>query len=138
MTKFIALACVLPLLAFFILQYSLDIKNSHIKGNAETIVVAACEQAKQEGCFTPEIIESMKMEFEKAGIDSDKVIIGDGTTTTPKYRTDEFDSREMIDYKIGVPIDNIFAAQSFFGLTDEENSYIKYYFGKLASERLNE
>jgi hypothetical protein len=134
MNKYIALAIVLPFLLFFVLQYSLNIKITHIKDNASDIVTAACEQAKLEGYFTPEIIDKMKEDMERIGIDTSRVIVD--VTTTPKYRVDEYDSREMIEYKIGIPIDKMFAASSFFGLSDDDNKTIKYFYGKLASERV--
>ncbi len=136
MNKYIALAIVLPLMLFFVLQYTLNIKNTHIKDLSGDIVTAACEQAKQEGYFTEEIINNMKEDMERIGVNPEQVIIE--VTTTPKYRVDEFDSREMIEYKIGVPIDKMFAAASFFGLSNDDNKTVKYFVGELASEKIND
>ena len=40
---------------------------------------------------------------------------------TPKYRTGDFDQRELIYYKISVPIEKIMAGNRFFGISDEDN-----------------
>ena len=135
MNKFIAfLVIVIPILAMFLQDVNQE-KNMHYKDSAETIIAVACEQAKAEGYFTPEIISEMKRSFDKVGIDSSRVEID--VTTTPKYRMDEYDSRELINYRIGIPIDTIIAANEVWGISDEANKYAKIYSGKVASEKLN-
>lgn len=134
MNKYIAYAIICVPLLFFVLQDSQQIKNTHYLSNSEKIIAVASEQAKQEGYFTNTIIQEMKDSFTTVGIDADRVVIE--VTTIPKYRTDKYDNRELIEYRIGVPIDHTIAANSFWGISDEQNSYIKYYKGALASEKI--
>lgn len=134
MNKFIACCIICPTILFFVLQDCQQTKNTHYLSNSEKIIAVACEQAKQEGYFTEAIIQEMKGRFTSIGIDADRVVIE--VTTTPKYRTDEYDNRELIEYRIGVPIDHTMAANSFWGISDEQNSYIKNYKGALASEKI--
>lgn len=134
MEKFLALCLCLPLMIIFIPQYGLQTQNTAIINQSEVIVDAAKEQAKQKGYFTDSIINGMRADFTAIGVDSNRVIIR--VTQTPKYRTDVFDSREMIDYEIGVPIDKIIATNHLFGIVAEENKKIHYLRGQVASERL--
>lgn len=134
MAKYIATAIILPLLLVFVMQYGLEVKNDTIISRAENIVYSAKEEAKQQGRFTPDIIERMKGSLTKLGVSDSEIIIE--VTTTPKYRTDTFDERELIEYKVGIPIKQLVAANSILGISDEANKRIHYVSGSTASELL--
>ena len=135
METYISLALVIVLLLSFIPQNIIQ-QNNHITiMNAEVIVESAKEKAAQEGCFTSSIISEMNEDFEKVGINSSEVVYKDMTTKT-KVRQDKYDVRELISYSIGIPIKKIIANNEFFGIPDEENEYLYWFTGVIASERL--
>lgn len=69
----------------------------------DTIVNTAKEQARQEDYFTKSIVSNMVAEIEAVGFEEDEITVN--VTTVPKYRTDSFDERELINYEVGVEID---------------------------------
>lgn len=120
MKQFIVLLGVVPILLIFLLQYTLDQKNNENIGRLQNYVYTAKEQAKQLGYFDhntkADLIEKITKDF---GIhEEDMEIVVD---ETPKYRTGEFDERELIYYKISVPIEKIMAGNKFIGISDEDN-----------------
>jgi len=120
MKQLIVLMGVLPILLAFLMQYSLDQRNSDNISRLQEYVYQAKEQAKQKGCFTPEIREELIGKIERTfDIDEEDMIIE--LEEIPKYRTSVFDERELIHYRISVPIDKIMAGNRFFGISDEEN-----------------
>ena len=60
MKQLIVLTAVLPLMLIFMAQFTLDQKNNHAINIIQEEVYTAKEQAKQEGCFTPAIIQDLK------------------------------------------------------------------------------
>jgi hypothetical protein len=118
--QLIVLMGVLPILLVFLMQYSLDQQNSDNISRLQEYVYQAKEQAKQKGYFTFEIREEMIGKIESAfNIDEDDMVID--LEEVPKYRTSVFDERELIHYRVSVPIDKIMAGNRFFGIPDEEN-----------------
>jgi hypothetical protein len=136
MNNFIAMALVLPLLLFFPAQYALQIKNQHNISALESIVESAKEEARQEGYFTPALINKIRVEIEEEFRDVSAGEIVIDVTETPKYRTDVYDHRELISYSIGAPIKKLSAANEFFGISDEDNSAMLCIKGSVASEKL--
>jgi hypothetical protein len=136
MNNFIALAIVLPILLFFTAQYTLQLEHQHNMAALETIVESAKEEARQEGYFTPEIIARIRADItaEFRDVSSGEILID--VTTTPKYRTDSYDRRELIEYSIGVPMKKLSAANHLFGISDADNTTIIYIKGSVASEKL--
>ncbi|HBR03119.1 MAG TPA: hypothetical protein DD738_10940 [Ruminiclostridium sp.] len=57
-------------------------------------------------------------------------------TTTPKYRTDVYDSREAIYYDIRIPVRKIIAAPGLFGISEADNQYMTTKTGLVLSEVL--
>jgi len=109
----------------------------HVKiMKAESVIEVAKEEAAQAGCFTPEIIEDMMESFEDAGIDSDEIVLGQ-ITSTPKYRKNTFDERELITYEVGIPIKKIIANNDLYGISDADNQYVYWLKGEIASERVS-
>jgi hypothetical protein len=136
LNNFIAIAVVLPILLFFVPQYALQIEVRHNISALEAIVETAKEEAAQEGMFTNTVINKMKNEIAAEFRDVSVSEIQADVTVTPKYRTDTFDHRELINYSVGVPIKKLTAANGFFGISDADNSTVFYIKGSVASERL--
>ena len=137
MKQLIVLMGVLPIMLVFLLQYSLDQKNNDNISRLQECVYQAKEQAKQQGCFTPEIKEKLIAKIERnfdIG-EEDMVIV---LEEVPKYRTTSFDQRELIYYRVSVPIDKIMAGNRFFGIPDEENRGMYTIESWTASERIRE
>lgn len=137
MKQLIVLMGILPILLIFISQYTLDQKNNANISRFQECVYQAKEQAKQKGCFTPEIREEMvnKIEdyFDISEEEMDIVLEG-----IPRYRTSVFDDRELIYYKVSVPIKKIMAGNNFFGISEEENRGMYTIESWTASELLRE
>ena len=105
MKQLIVLAAVLPLLLLFMTQYCLDQKNSRIMSVFQQQVYAAKEEAKQEGYFTDEICEDLRVGLaDSLGVEPESVVID--ATKTKQYRINYFDGsgeRGLIRYKVSVP-----------------------------------
>ena len=124
MKQLIVLLAVVLILLTFPLQYAVEQKNHHNLSQFQKYVNEAKEQAKIKGYFTPEIISKLRNNIldEFDGINDGDIVID--VTITPKYRTNIFDDREIINYKIGVPINKIVAVPDFWGISDAENQYL--------------
>ncbi len=137
MKQFIVLMAVLPLLLVFLTQYTLDQKNFDQIQQLQEIVYQAKEQAKQEGCFTISITNQMVNRIKTCfSIDGDSIQLE--LDTVPKYRTQQFDQRELIHYRVTVPIEPLMAGNRMFGISDDENSSLYSVEGWTASERLRD
>lgn len=135
MKQLIVLMGVLPILLVFLLQYTLDQRNNDNISRFQESVYQAKEQAKQTGCFTPEIKEAMVDRIERDfDVEEEDLIIE--LEEVPQYRTSVFDQRELIHYKVSVPIDKIMAGNRFFGISDEENRAMYTIESWTASERI--
>ncbi|MEL7657015.1 MAG: hypothetical protein AAGU75_14040 [Bacillota bacterium] len=120
MKQLIVLMGVLPILLIFLFQYTLDQRNNDNISRFQECIYQAKEQAKQEGCFTPAIRKELVDKIEKyfdIKEEEMEIILED----VPQYRTSDFDQRELIYYKVSVPINKIMAGNHLFGITDEEN-----------------
>lgn len=128
---------VLPIMLVFLLQYSLDQRNNDNINRLQECVYQAKEQAKQQGCFTPEIKEELigriKNNF---GVEEEDMVIV--LEEVPKYRTTSFDQRELIYYRVSVPVEKIMAGNRFFGISDDENRGMYTIESWTASERIRE
>lgn len=134
MKQFIVLLAVIPILMFFMLQMGLDQKNSQITTIIQACVYSAKEEAKQEGCFTSEIVEKLKNDISKlTGID--KSCISIEADDEVKYRHATGDDR-LINYKISVYIDNIMVGGEMCGIEDSENGYDYVIESYTASEKI--
>lgn len=136
MKDFIVLIAVLLLLLPFPLQYALEEYNHHLKSEVHSYVNTAKEKAKQIGYFSDEIIEELKDVLNnRLNIKRDDIIID--VTTTPKYRTNEFDERELIYYKVEVPIDRIIAVPYIWGIDQSDNKGTYILEGFISSEAIS-
>ena len=120
MKQFIVLLAVLPFMMIFLMQYTVEQENHYNISLLQQMVYESKEQAKQDGYFTAQNISHLKSGIsETLDIAEDEIIIT--TDSIPKYRVNQFDERELIHYKIQVPLNRIVAGAGFFGIDEEEN-----------------
>lgn len=122
MKQIIVMAAVLILLLTFPLQYALEQRNYYNLSQFQKIVYTSKEQARVKGYFSNDIVDDLKAKIMATFKDIDESEIIIEVTQTPKYRTDDFDDRELIHYKIGVPIKRIIAANGLWGISDSDNA----------------
>ena len=138
MKQLIVLLGVLPLLLIFMMQYTLDQKNSTAISLLQEQVYTAKEQAKQEGYFTPEIRQELRKNISRSlDIPEEEIIIE--ATETRKYRLNYFDEsgeRGIIHYEVSVPIKRLMAGTNLLGIDKEENTGVYTIKGTAASECL--
>jgi len=136
MKTFIVTIAAVVLLMVFPMQNVQDIVNSHKIERFDEIVYSGCQKARTDGRFTEANISRLKSDIlaEFPDISEDEVIIE--VTTSMKYKRFEFDSREAINYKIGVPIKRIVNMGRFLGIEDEDNRFNYIMEGYVLSEAL--
>jgi len=136
MKTFIVTVAAIILLMVFPMQIVLDIVNSHKIERFDEIVYTACQKARTDGRFTESNISQMKDNIlaEFPDVSEDEIIIE--VTETMKYKRFEFDSRETINYKIGVPIKKIVSMGKVLGIKDEDNRCDYFMEGYVLSEAL--
>ena len=134
MKTFMVTIAAIMLLMVFPMQNVQDIVNSHKIERFDEIVYTACQKARTDGRFTESNISQMKNSIlaEFPDVSEDEIIID--VTESMKYKRFEFDSRETINYKIGVPIKKIVNLGKFLGIKDEENRYCYIMEGYVLSE----
>lgn len=117
-------------------QYSLNQLNHTRMSQYESLVInESVYKARREGMFSPQNIQNLKSKVAQLyNISENEVIVN--VTTTPKYRRDVFDDRELIKYEISVPIKNIIVGSSFFNLNAQGNSTMYTIKGAVESEVL--
>ena len=104
------------------MAYSIQQANDHKINLFQLHVNNAKEKAKLAGMFTNDIKDELKNNILATYRDvSESEIIMTFNDPRIKYRTNEFDERDLIHSRIGVPIIRIIAGASFFGITDEQN-----------------
>ena len=136
MKTFIVTIAAVILLMLFPMQNVQDIVNSHKIERFDEIVYSACQRARTEGRFTESNISQLKSDIlsEFPDVSEDEIIID--VTTSMKYKRFEFDSREAINYRIGVPIKRIVNLGRFLGIKDEDNRFSYIMEGYVLSEAL--
>lgn len=136
MKEFLILCVIIPLLLFFPIQFTVNQINHHRMTTVQNIVYKSAKVAQQDGYFTNENINQMKADLASAfpSVNQSQIIVN--CTLTPKYRKDAFDEREMIDYDVQIPIDQILAMPQFFGVSDADNKFMYPVKGQVPSERL--
>lgn len=135
MKQFIVLAAAFILLMFFPIQYGINMVNHYHMKEVSRYVHNAAQQARTDGRFTEENINRLKEQIaNKLYIDKSLIVVQ--ATTSPKYRLDRFDQREMISYEVRVPISKLLAMHSFFGFAPDHNSMDYVEKGEVASEVL--
>ncbi len=121
MKDLIVLVAVVVLFSTLVVQYGLEQKNHANISKFQVIVQSSKERAKQEGCFTEAIVADLKTKVaETFHISEEDVIVEATPESNKKYR------KELIYYKVGVPIEKIIASNNFFGISDDENKMTYY------------
>jgi len=134
MKQFIVLIAVLPVMLLFLVQFTLEQKNSLAIARIQDIIYVAKEEAKQEGYFSAEIKDRLKNKISQAtGISSERIIVE--SEDTIKFRYDTGNER-LIYYRVEVPIDEVMAGSRLLGISKEENSYIYVIDSYTASEKI--
>ena len=134
MKQFIVLIAVLPVMLLFLLQFTLEQKNSLAIARIQDSTYAAKEEAKQEGYFSDEIKDRLKNKISQAtGISSERIIVE--SEDSIKYRYNIGNER-LIYYRVEVPIDEVMAGSRLLGISKEENSYIYVIDSYTASEKI--
>lgn len=135
MKTFIVASGAIILLIFFPLQFVIEQVNHYKMNTVNNIVHKHAQQARTDGYFTDENIEELKNEIAAAL----KIGVGQVSfegTQIPQYRFDAFDEREMIAYKVTIPIDRVIAMNRFWGISDAENELDYTVEGQVPSELL--
>jgi len=134
MKTFIVTIAAVILLMVFPLQNVQDIVNSHKIERFDGIVYSACQKARTYGRFTESNISQLKSDIlaEFPDVSEDEIIIE--VTTSMKYKRFEFDSREIIDYRIGIPIKRVVNIGKFLGIEDKDNRFDYIIEGYVLSE----
>lgn len=133
MKDFIILTALIVILMFFPLQYVVNQKNHNHMEATNDIVLKAAQKARTDGYFTADNIQWMVNEISsKLAIDPSEIIVD--VTTTPKYRMNDFDDREMIAYDVRIPIRRLIALNQVFAIPDSENQMVYPVTGEVASE----
>jgi len=122
------------LLMVFPLQNVQDIVNSHKIERFDEIVYSACQKARTDGRFTDSNISQLKSDIlaEFPDVSEGEIIIE--VTTSMKYKRFEFDAREAINYRIGIPIKRVINLGKFLGIEDEDNRFNYIMEGYVLSE----
>jgi hypothetical protein len=120
MKQLIVFLAVIPIMLIFVMQFGLEQMNNSRILRLENFVYSAKEIAKQTGYFSDGNITDLKSKIAKEfDVNADEVIF-EGTIT-PKYRVNQFDERELIFYKVSVPIKKIMAGAGLLGISEEDN-----------------
>jgi len=118
--QLIVLVAVFILLVPIVLQISTENVTYAKKNAVEFYASNATEKAKQEGCYTDEIISNMLDEIsKKLRIDRESIVVDKNTTKIVKYRLDKYSTRGEIYLKISVPFKKIIASADFFNINDD-------------------
>lgn len=135
MKQFIVLIAVFPLMMAFVLQFGAQQSTDYRLQMINSTVESACEKAKTEGCFSEANISELRSRLSEISDCSEEDIEVD-VSEDVKYRTGQYDQREMIKYRIAVPVRDIMAMPGLFGISEEENSMTYVLESEVASERL--
>lgn len=140
MKQIIVLCACLPLALILILQIGVTTTNNSNAIFVQTVVEEAAEEARYDGCFTNENIDSLKTTIsEKLDIPKEEIIVNATGESDVKYKSSHYNSgNSEIEYSITVPIKKIIAAPKFFGISTASNSGIMIKEGSILSERLAE
>jgi hypothetical protein len=134
MKQFIVLMAVLPIMLIFMLQFTLDQKNSLVVARIQDVTYAAKEEAKQEGFFSPEIKERLKKNIGRAtGINPERIIVESEDSIKLRYAPG---NERLIYYRVEVPIEGVMAGSGLLGISKEENRYIYVIDSYTASEKI--
>lgn len=134
MKQFIVLIAVLPIMLLFLLQFTLEQKNSLVIARIQDITYAAKEEAKQEGYFSVEIKDRLKNNISSAtGIAKEEIVVSSEDEVKFRY---SIGNDRLIFYRVEVPIEEVMAGSKLLGISDKENSYVYVIDSYTASEKI--
>lgn len=134
MKQFIVLMAVLPIMLVLLLQFTNDQANSEKVAFVQSVVYAAKEDAKQEGCFTDGIKERIVSDICR-GLSVPPEYVEIEADDEVKYRYAEGDGR-YINYRVSVRLDDVMAGGRLLGIEEEENFTTYVIDSYTASERI--
>lgn len=135
MKQFIVLLAVFPLMLAFMLQFAAQQKTDHRIQLINNAVENACEKAKTEGRFSENNVSGLRASLADIS-DCSEEDIEISVSEEMKYRTGRYDEREMIQYRVAVPIDGLMAMPGLFGISAEDNGMIYVLENEFASEKV--
>ncbi len=135
MKQFIVLLAVFPLMMAFMLQFAAQQKTDYRIQLINNAVDNACEKAKTEGRFSESNVSGLRASLADIS-DCSEERIEISVSEDIKYRTGRYDEREMIRYRVAVPIDGLMAMPGLFGISAEENSMLYVLENEFASEKV--
>ena len=136
MKNFIAGMAVLLLLVIFPLQSTLELVNDQRLARFDEIVYKATQTARVDGYFKQTTVDQLRADLRAAFSDLSDGDIYIDVTTTPKYRTNVFDERELVYYDIRIPVKKLVVAPAILGINESDNQYISCKRGFVLSEVL--
>ncbi|PWM68649.1 MAG: hypothetical protein DBX38_01535 [Eubacteriales Family XIII. Incertae Sedis bacterium] len=134
MKQFIVLMAVLPIMLIFLMQFTADQVNGEKVAFIQSVVYAAKEEAKQEGCFTEELKTRIVKEISE-GISIPAECIEVASDDEVKYRYAKGEGR-LIHYRVSVRLDGVMAGGRFLGISDSENTVTYVIDSSTASEKI--
>lgn len=135
MKQFIVLLAVFPLMLAFMLQFTAQQRTDYRIQLINKAVDNACEKAKIEGRFSEKNVNGLRTSLADISDCSEESIEIDVSNDT-KYRIGRYDDREMIYYRVSVPIDGLMAMPGLFGISAEDNSMTYVLEDEFASEKI--
>ena len=135
MKQFIVFLAIFPLMMAFMVQFTLQQNMDYRLELVNEAVYDAKETAKTKGYFSDDEVASLRSVLsEIAGCAEEDVSIE--VSEDIKYRKGEYDQREMISYRITLPVGRIMAFPSFAGVDKDENTAVYTMEDEFPSERL--
>ena len=128
MKQFMVLAAVLPLLLVFVVWFSEEQSFGLKTAAVDDAVYTAREMAKQDGCFSPRVINWLKKELCRKikGLKAEDIVIDPQTDMGTVYRAGTGRGDGLIYYRICVQIDPPRAGLALLGAgkSDKKSWYV--------------
>ena len=128
-------------LIFLLLIFPLqDIRDTAIASKLEAFDAAvhtSVNIARLDGYFTGDNKSDLRDAIEAAfpEVDASSIVIN-VTDDRPRYRTNVYETRELIYYEISVPVEDVIFMGRFLGIPDNLNSFTYEKKSFVTSERL--
>lgn len=137
MKQLIVLMATLPILLILLMQ----ITQSQVLASNMKAIEYACIEAEHEasltGYFSDDLKESLKETIaSRFKIEPESVLMEATDIDNIKYKEQEYDSSNLITYKIEFTIPKVMAGHKFFGIRDEDNKADIVIERNLMSEKL--
>jgi hypothetical protein len=130
MKQFIVLMAVLPLMLALIMQIGQAQSNFMLIARAERVVDAYANSAGRAGGFSAEIGGAMAMRLAE--------ICGVAASDIPMTLDGAPGADGLIRYRVGVPVNRLVAASSFFGIKEADNVGLLMIEGEVSNQSESE